>query len=246
MNASKFIHIICWLVQNSRESLDTQNLQQQITDTVWANTKIRMQRWKAELGRLESNLKADIFTRSSDYESHWLEFFKLSDEIILSESLTRVFTAGVACKSGCPDVNDVMQDILKDSIEIKKRVLQISKNAPTTMKAQTDKTNELRVLNDHLVNLMLSQLPNLEAAKSFATNEAAFEQFANCAGTYQADVIRQANVALGVSFAEGINQIANPTTINEDINQKIATDIANLFPNPLVEFPLSINQQVAV
>ena len=246
MNASKFIHIICWLVQNSRESFDTQNLQQQITDTVWANTKIRMQRWKAELGRMESNLKSDIFTRSSDYESHWLEFFALSDEIVLAESLTRVFTASIASKSDCQDVSDVIQDILKDSVEIKKRVLSISKNAPTTMKEYTDKTNELRVLNDHLVNLMLSQLPNQTAAKCFATNQVAFEHFANCAGTYQADVIRQANIALGISFAEGINQIANPTTTNEDINRKIAAGIADLFPSPLVDFPFGVNEPATV
>jgi len=246
MNASKFIHIICWLVQNSRQSFNTNNLQQQITDHLWANTKIRMQRWKAELGRLESKLKADIFTRSSDYELDWLDFFALSDEIILSASFTRVFTADIACKSDCPDVNDVVQDILKDSIEIKKRVLNIAKNAPVTMTDYINKTNELRSLNDHLVNLMLSQLPNRAVAKSFATNEEAFEHFANCAGAYNADIIRQANVALEVSFTQGINENANPTTVNEDINGKIVSDIVNLIPNPLVEFPSVIGKPVAV
>lgn len=246
MNASKFVHVTCWLVQNSHESFDSENLQQQVTDHFWSNTKIRTQRWKAELGRLEPKLKAAFYTTSSDLESLWLEFFALSDEIILSESLSRVLSAVIACNTDSQDVRDVVSDVLKDNREIKQRVFNIARSAPDALKRNVGYTKKLESLNSHLVNLMLSQLPNRVAAKPFATDENAFEYFAKCAGVYSSEVVRQANAALGATFAEGFDQITNPTTINEDINQKIVDNAVALFGKSQVNFANYADQLVAV
>ena len=229
MNATSFIHVTCWLVQNSQQPIELENLYQQITSQLWPDTKIRMQRWKAILGDLESKLRIDLHKKSDVDDPHWDSFFSLAHEILLSESLTRVLFAVVASQSQCPDVRDMAADVVADNAQIRKRVLKILGTAPIVLKAKFEKTVELKVLNEHINDLMLRQLPDRDVARNFSINNDAYDEFVNCAGTFQEDVIRQANVALNLAFSSGIQALANPILTNADINQKIVDDIADLF-----------------
>ena len=237
MNSTSFIHVICWLVQNSQKLMDTDNLYQQITSQLWPDTKIRMQRWKATLGELESNMRTDLHKQTDIRDPQWQCFFSLAHEILLSESLTRVLFAVIATKTKCPDVRDIAADVVTDNLQIRKRVLTILETAPVVLKRDYEKVLELKVLNEHITDLMLSQLPDRIVGRKFAINETGFDEFVKCAGAYQKDVIRQANVALNLAFSNGIQDLANPIYFNEDINLKIVNGIASLFIGDTADFP---------
>ena len=232
MNASSFIHVICWLVQNNSQPLDLDNLRQQMTDNLWPNTKIRMQRWKASIGAMEPVLPRKLFKQSDIDNPQWSRFMSLVHEIVLSESLTRVLFAVVSSQTQCNDVRDIAADVVNDSLQMKRRATKIVDSAPRILIASIENTHDLVVLNQHIADLMLSQLPNREIARSFALNKSAYDEFVKCAGPYREEVIKQANVALGLAFSNGIQNLSTANDQNRDINQKIIDNISELFVDP--------------
>lgn len=230
MNATSFIHVVCWLIQNSNCELDLNNLQQQMTNRLWPSTKIRNQRWKSMIGHLEPKLDSRLVKRSDACNPNWLAFFSLADEVLLSENLTRILVAIVTSKTDCHDVHDIGRDIFSDNINMSNRIWKVSCGCPVALESRSKKFNGLRTLIDHANDLMLSQLPVRSVARSHAVKKETFDEFSRCAGDYQEDVIRQANVALGLAFSDRIQDLSDPTTENEDINQKIIGDVAGLFP----------------
>ena len=209
--------------------MDVENLYQRMTASLWPNTKIRMQRWKAAVSAIQPNLKRNLFKRDNAKDPEWSRFMSLTHEIILTESLTRVHGAVVMSQTDCSDVRDIVADIVSDNIQIRKRVLVTIESAPSILKAGLDQMLELQVLNEHINDMMLSQLPNRVVSRAFAMKANAFDEFVKCAGDYREDVIRQANMALGLAFSSGVQNLAHPLGDNEDINQKIVNDMANLF-----------------
>ena len=170
---------------------------------------------------MESRLKTDLKTRADANDPVWQQFFTVAQEIVLAESLTRVFFAVTAARTTNDDIKNISDDTIADQLSMSQRILQIKETAPVVVAGQVAKFDELVELAKRVTDLMLSQLPDHDITRPFAVDANAFDEFLSCAGPYQEDVIGQANVALGLAFSEGIQNLANPTTENEDINEKI-------------------------
>ncbi len=245
MNASQFIHVICWLVQNSETSIDDFNMRRKLTLQIWPDSKIRVQRWKSAVCDLESRLNFRLVKREDAPDADWKKLLSVADELVLSDAMDRILMAIVSSNSECVEVRNIAEVILASHAETKKRVLEIVAASPIAIKIRTEKFRELFKLTEHVTDLMLSQLPNRVMAKRFAMNKEAFDEFADCAGPYRAEVIRQANVALGLAFSTSIQDLAEPTSDNEDINQKLMDNIGELFAESNFPFASDGNRKLA-
>ena len=238
MNAVEVIEVNTWLVQIADEPIECRNLPSIMTNHFWPDTKIRNQRWRAEIARIEPELK---YSRTPG--PNWLGWATLSQEASLAESTIRIWCSLVNSKVQDQDLLDLARQILKDIQISRSRLDQGWEVAPLKLKDLARQVHSLNKLIERLGDLMISQLPDQSTARKFAFNKVAFDEFANCAAGYDVEVIRQANVALGVAFSQEIQKLVVDESSNDDIDIKIVKDIVQMFPSAKVDgLPLQFRE----
>lgn len=237
MNASQFIHISSWLIQNSRKPMDAESLSENLMGSFWPRAKIQHQRWQTTVNQSASMLQ------TTDPVNHvLLNFFSTCHEIILAESLTRIWLALAVQKSGCNDDRVVGLQVVEDHSRLRKQVLSRIQQVPRQIQHLADQCFALQQLNEQCNDLMLSQLPVHPGNQDFSINKLAFAEFARCASGYDAETIHQSNIALCLSFSQGISKLANPTKMNEDLNsQFVETILANFHSEEFNDLPFDLS-----
>ena len=230
MNATNFIHVSSWLIQNCRAEIGIESLCRNLTDLLWPLTKMRSQRWKSSLNDLEPKLDD-----SYSVNQQCLSYSGLCHEIILSESLLRIWLAFAVNKSNCEDVAGIAEYIIEDNSQLRKRAVEQFQNVSANVKQLANQCLELQKISQQSTDLMLSQLPKNSNNEKFAFDKNAFSDFVTCSNGFGDDTIRQANIALCLSFADLIATMALPTSLNEDLNHKIVNSIAMNFPSEVVD-----------
>ncbi len=217
MNANLFIQTSSWLVQHGDRPVCPERWTCLLTDRFWPDTKIRNQRWQARLCELEPNLRAKS---SSAMVRSWFRFARLVREVVVSETLSRIWFAVAVSQARESDVQDIADYVIAEHVQTRDRILVQLASGPPDVRKLIDRLRKLSILSQQLTDLMLSQLPAADVARAFSVSPALFDEFKDCAGGYEAGVLKQANRVLCRSLGSDISRLAGRIA-NVDLNQRM-------------------------
>jgi hypothetical protein len=141
----------------------------------WVSSQKRAERWFTALKMFEQDFKNPKVRHDP-----WPALEIVVQEILLSELLTRVWSAAVTTYDQCRESDELFG--LAHSVHIrhqeaKNRALRILLSGQASNEAAFDRLNALRRRIERWTDLFLSQLPDLELASTFAFDESRMKDF---------------------------------------------------------------------
>ena len=239
MHASQLAELGGWLTLQS-QTINHEELALLLSDRYWSVSKCRSQRWNNALRLFAQDLQ------SEKPHNPWPAISIVTEEIIFSELLTRIWSAVLTQNSdqseSAKDVFAIAHGILIAHVESRSRAFKLLLKIPESAEPVAEKLNQLRRSIERWTDLLLSQLPNHEAARTFAFCEKRFNDFASNDKVAD-DVKRQAQKLLASSLSEDLERLASRFPANPEMNRKIADGILACLPKDsfaLTELPKSI------
>lgn len=242
MKSSSFIDISCWIIQNAeRNMLDNSGIFTELTMNFWPATKIRQQRWNESIAELAPNIE---FAKPND--ECWAKLVTLCDEIVLSETLSRVWFAVIITKTANVDIIDVAQCIIPEHVKVRKRALGLWENAPNSVSEFMRRTMNVQAIRDQANDLMLSQVSEEVVGRNLSISFDAFDKFFACRCEYEPEVLMKANRVLSKSYSADIAKLSPFECVNTDLNMQTLTSICNSFDDEEIELPAIISEAAAL
>ena len=154
MKTSTFIEFSCWITGTDQGKLgDHQLLLDELTTGFWPATKVRNQRWNKVLDEIEP-----LLPLAKPNDDCWCRFQRVSDEVLLSETLSRVWFAAIISKTADADNIDIAQCIIPDHVKTRKRALLMWDHAPDSVLEFARRANTVQTLRNQVNDLLLSQV----------------------------------------------------------------------------------------
>ena len=242
MKSASFIDFSSWIIQNADRNLhgyDT--IFEELTSQFWSATKVRQQRWNNTLIELEPHLE-----QAKPNDDCWGRLLGVSDEILLSETLSRIWFAVIITKTCDDDIIDIAQCIIPDHVKVRKRVLGMWELAPHSAVEFFQRTQMVRSLRDQATDLMLSQISEEVVGRNLSISFATFDQFYACSREYEPEVLMKANRVLSKSYAADIAKLSPFECVNVDLNLKTLASICNSFDDEELELPEIVTEAAAI
>ena len=241
MKSSSFIDVSCWIIQNAdRNMLEQSGIINELTMNFWPATKIRQQRWNEAIAEFAPSIE---FAKPND--ECWGKLVTLCDEIVLSETLSRVWFAVIITKTGSEDIIDVAQCIIPDHVKARKQALGLWEHAPNIVSEFKQRTMAVQAIRDQANDLMLSQVSEEVVGRNLSLSFANFDNFFACRCEYEPAVLMKANRVLSKSYSDDIAMLSPFECLNSDINLQTIISICDTFDDKEIELPAIISEAAA-
>ena len=225
MKSSTFIEFSCWITGTNQGNLgDHQLILDELTTGFWPATKVRNQRWNKALDEIEPSLPL-----AKPNDDCWSRFQRISDEILLSETLSRVWFAAIISKTADADIIDIAQCIIPDHVKTRKRALLMWDRTPDWVLEFAQRARTVQTLRDQINDLLLSQVSEEVVGRNLSISFDTFDRFFSCRYDYAPDVLRKAHQVLSTSLVEKIDNLKPFDCDNLDLNMKTLVSIQNSF-----------------
>ncbi len=241
MHASQLAELGGWLTLQS-QSIDHEQLALMLSDRYWSASKCRSQRWDNALRMFAQDLELENSTHNP-----WPAISIVTEEIIFSELLTRVWSAVLTQNSdqseSSKDIFAIVHGILIAHVESRSRAFKLLLSVPKWAEPTAEKLNQLRRSIERWTDMLLSQLPNRQAARIFAFCEKRFDDFAASDQPIPNDVKQKAQKMLAASLSTDLQRLASRFPANPELNHKIADGILACLPKhsfAMMELPKSV------
>ena len=251
MHAFHLAELAGWLAIHEPSMNAHGELPALLADQYWVNSKCRAQRWQTSLRLFQSDIEScnlELNDNLAPAHDPWPALSIVAEEIILSEMLTRVWSAvlaqhelrqeGEASEAGDPapatargDLSAIAHGVLIGQIEARNRVCRMLLEAPRWAGQVAERVNALRKTSERWTDLLLSQLGSIEAAKPFAFDEKRVVDFYCERSAVSRDVQNKASQLLLSSLSHDLKAVASRYPANPDTNRKIAYGVLACFAN---------------
>lgn len=234
MHASQLAELGSWVAINSGSLVFGEQEQPLLVSTTyWTASKLRVQRWVTALKMFESdfeNLEHDELRTHNP----WTALEIVVQEVLLSELLTRVWSASVLTHDWYHE-NDEMHGLAHSvhvsHIEAKNRAIRIMLSGQPYDEAAFDRINALRRKLERWTDLFLGLLPNLTHSTTFAFDRNRVKDFhreqLESVGPQSQTRMR----ILASSFTADMKQNSSRYAANPDLNREIASGLLACFPS---------------
>ena len=242
MKPASFIEFSSWIIQNAeRNLLDVNGIFGELTSQFWPATKVRNERWRSLLCEMEPGIE---FALPND--DRWGKLVAACDEIILSETVSRVWFAVLISRTANDDLIDIAQCIIPDHANVRKCALKLWDRAPQCVSEFADRTQMIRAMRDQANDLMLSQVSEEVVGRNLSISLETFDNFYACKCEFQPEVLKKANRVLARSYSTDIAKLSPLECPNLDLHLKICSSICNTFNDAEIMFPEFVSESLLV
>ena len=194
----------------------------------WAASKCRLQRWQAALKVFE-----DDFANPCEMHDPWHAIEIVVQEILISDVLTRVWTAVLVQHDRALEHNEMQSighSVFIGHLEARNRALRLMiHNRPHNQRAY-DRLDELRRRMERWIDLLLSRVSDLELAIQFGFDEHRVRDFAADRHLENHERREQVQKLLLASLISSLKRGVKQWTANPDLNREIAAGVLACFP----------------
>jgi hypothetical protein len=228
MHFRQLAEIGSWVATNAGTLIyGSQDQPMLVATNYWMSSKLRMQRWITALKTFEQDLQ------TADGHDYWPALQIVAQEIVVSELLTRVWSATVLTHDWYHKSDELFglaHSIHLSHLEAKNRTIRVMLSGRASNEAAFERLNALRRRIERWTDLFLGQLPHGEPASAFGydrnrVKDFYSEQRAALGPEYQA---RQK--VLLASFSADLLRDLVPFAANPDLNREIASGILACYP----------------
>tara|TARA_B110000495_G_C23015639_1_gene601500 strand:- start:195 stop:1238 length:1044 start_codon:yes stop_codon:yes gene_type:complete len=228
MHASQLAELGSWIALHSGNFIYGENHQPSLAAThYWTASKIRHQRWVAALKMFEQD-----FANCELGHDPWPAFEIVVQEILLSELLTRVWSATVITHDWYhqqDEMHGVAHSVHVAHIEAKNRAIRILLHARPENEVVFDRLNRLRRRVERWTDMFLGQLPNGEKASIFGFDRNRVLDFnREQDDALESEIVMRQRV-ISASFSVDVIRDQTPYSANPDLNRKLAAGILDFF-----------------
>ena len=200
-----------------------------VATSYWTASKLRIQRWVTALKMFEKD-----FEDANKGHDPWPALEIVIQEILVSELLTRVFSAAVLTHDWYhekDEMHGLAHSIHVSHIEAKNRALRIMLNGQVANEKAFDRVNALRRRIERWTDLFLGQLPEGNKAAMFGFDRSRVRDFnrEQRESTGPDFVMRQK--ILYASFNTDLLRNQIKYSANPDLNREIASGVLACFPS---------------
>ncbi len=196
----------------------------------WTTSKVRLDRWAWRLKKFSQ--QAD--SGSKRQRTQWPDTYAVMEEILVSEILTRVWTALLSAhdrQCGRDDAEPIARSVLIGHMEARHRVLSLMVRGPGIRVETAVRLNRLRRRTERWTDLLIGHLPRQYDVTEFAADPQRAKDFADgvqhrcrlAGGRHTWALII---ASLRAVFRSGLS----PLSPNADLNARIARSILTCLP----------------
>ena len=199
-----------------------------IAKEYWLASKVRIGQWITALRIFESDLKDE--NRSHD---PWPAIETVVQEVLISEFLTRVFSASVLAHDWyheSDELHGLAHSINVSHIEAKNRAIRVLLAGQGDNEEVFDRLNVLRRKLERWTDLFLAQVPNLETARMFSFDANRVTDFFNEQRLQRGPEFTRRQQVLMASFAMEMKKYKTAYSANPDLNSRIGSGVMSCFP----------------
>jgi hypothetical protein len=195
----------------------------------WTTSKVRLDRWACRLKTFSQQTNRD----AKRQRTQWPTTYGVMEEILVSEMLTRVWTALLSAhdrQHGRDDAEPIARSVMIGHMEARHRVLSLMVHGPDIRVEAAVRLNHLRRRTERWTDLLIGHLPRQYDVSEFATDPQRARDFAD-------DVQQRSRLAGGrntwplitASLRAAFRCGLSPVSPNADLNARIANSILSCF-----------------
>lgn len=228
MHAIQLANIANWAAFNSQLLVEgSEPITSSSCSEYWSQSKCRQNRWMSALKVFEHDIK----TRDENHDP-WPAIEIVIQEIFVSEMLTRIWSATMIIHDDVQrsdELANIAHSIHIGHVEAKNRAMRMLLEDPDANPEVFDRLNKLRRKVERWTDLLLGQLPDLEAATLFAFQPNRVRDFSEESLEYTTNESTARQMIFANSMPNDLNQFASRFPANPEINRKIASGLLNCF-----------------
>lgn len=239
MHSSQLAELGSWVALNAGNLVYGEREQPMLVATsYWTASRIRVQRWVAALKMFEQDFQdtnADgVFDpNAADCHNPWPALEIVVQEILVSEVLTRVWSAAVLAHDlyhQTDEMHGLAHSVHVSHLEAKNRAFRMMLRGQAADESAFDRMNALRRRMERWTDLFLGQLPEPAQASTFAFDKNRVKDFHSDQQETAGARVATAQRILAASFSTDLlrNQIAYAA--NPELNQEVAAGVLACFP----------------
>ena len=230
MHASQLAELATWAAFNSHMIIHrSEALTSEICNEYWSQSKCRQTRWMAALKLFETDLQ----DTASNHDP-WPAIEIVIQEIFIAEMLTRVWSAAMVAHDihyATDELTGMAHSIHIGHLEAKNRAMRLLLSEDSSNPEVFDKLNSTRRRIERWTDLLLGQLPDIEASRRFGYQPNRVLDFADEVANDTNSANAEARRLLyAASLREDLRKTCNQYSANPDINRRIAAGILACFP----------------
>lgn len=229
MYSNELAQLGSWVAANATNLVHGNHKQPMLVVTsYWMASKIRLQRWVTALKMFEK----DFEDENPAYNS-WPALEIVIQEILMSEMLTRIWSATVLAHDDChesDEMHGLAHSVHVSHIEAKNRAIRIMLKAQAADEAAFDRMNALRRRIERWTDLFLGQLPLSEQSTGFGFDRNRVKDFVEEQQDANDPTQAMRQQVLTASFSSDLVRDSAPYAANPDLNRDIAAGILACFP----------------
>ena len=230
MHASQLAQIGSWIAVHAPTLiLGNSGPQELVSANYWAASKCRIQHWNAALKMFEDDLRDHDATHDP-----WMAIETVVEEIIVSEFLTRIWSAAVLAHDKYQESDELFglaHSVHISHIEARNRALRVLLGGQALNEKAFDKLNILRRKVERWTDLFLTHVSNVEIARMFAFDEKRVLDFHEENEEMSPMAHTRRNQVLIASFAAELQAFQSRWAANPTLNQQISSSLLACFPS---------------
>lgn len=195
----------------------------------WAASKCRLQRWQSALKMFEEDVR-----NPDPRHNPWPAIEALVQEILVSELLTRVWTALLVQHdeiSRNQELKCIGYSVYIGHLEARNRAARLILHDRARGEEVYERLNQMRCRLERWTDMLLSRLDDLNIARQFGFDRHRVSDFAADRHLEHAERRSQMESLLQASLAAALGRDTSRCTANPDLNREIVAGILECFPD---------------
>lgn len=228
MHARNLVELAARLVLESADPPGPVETTFELAKQYWTASKCRLESWQRSLKVFFDDLR-----ESDPWHNPWPATEAVVEEILVSELLTRVWSAVLLRRDQAMQVHEfsaVAQSVFVSHLEISSRALRLLLAQPESRQADVEKINALRRRIESWTDLILAQLPEEAIAQRFAHRPDRLLEFAADRRMRSPDENLRSNQILIASLNSDLQKNTARWSANPELNRQIAAGVMAFLP----------------
>ena len=229
MHAKELSSLASWAAFNSRNMI--YGVQPQLifaTNKYWTNAKCRHQRWMMVLKMFELDLEEPL-----DDHDPLPAMEIVIEEIFLTEMLSRVWSAILVAHDRYHKTDElagVAHSVHISHIEAKNRCMRLLLREELQDHPIVVRCNQMRKKIERWTDMLLGEVPDLDAASTFAFEAKRVEDFVRERLDSSEDSRKTRELFYSMALAKDLQRATSGCSANPEINRKVAAGVLACFP----------------
>ena len=230
MHASQLAQIGSWVAIHAPTLIfGNSGPRELVSVDYWTASKCRIQRWNAALEIFEGDLR-----QSNPGHDPWPAIRTVVEEIIVSEFLTRIWSAAVMAHDTYQESDELFglaHSVHISHIEARNRAMRMLLGSQGSNEKEFDRLNLLRHKIERWTDIFLARVTDIAIGKIFAFDEKRVVDFHDEIDDTSPVMQHRRNQVLIASFAAELMDYQSQWAANPELNRKISSSLLACFPS---------------